>query len=136
MKSLRLLTLAALVAVPQGPQASALVARGIVALHHFEYEDANDAFRQAREADPSYADAMASAYEQFRNDPDVAALYALALLGTMSRGLIGNMSPVMTNDIHDRALAGSATQQRVAAILLEALRAHPQHPGALHYLIH
>ncbi|HMD36897.1 MAG TPA: tetratricopeptide repeat protein [Vicinamibacterales bacterium] len=206
MKSLRLLTLAALVAVPQGPQASALVARGIVALHHFEYEDANDAFRQAREADPSnalafwgeamtyhqtlwrnedvaagraalarlaptpearavkadsartralltavdelfgsgdadtrrrrYADAMASAYEQFRNDPDVAALYALALLGTMSRGLIGNMSPVMANDIHDRALAGSATQQRVAAILLEALRAHPQHPGALHYLIH
>jgi len=200
MKTVRLLMVTAIVALPQGRQASALVDRGIAALHNFEYEDASGAFQQARQADPSnalacwgeamsyhqtlwrnedlaagraalarlaptaeareakadtpktrallhavdvlfgpgdedarrraYADAMRAAHEQFPSDPDVAAFYALALLGTMSRSLIGD------NDAHDRALAGSATQQRVAAILLEVLRARPRHPGALHYLIH
>ncbi|HEY6213333.1 MAG TPA: hypothetical protein VIW45_13670, partial [Vicinamibacterales bacterium] len=195
-----LMAVAAAAAVQPRPDASRLIADGVAALHNFEYEEANDAFRRARAADPSralaywgeamsyhqtlwrnedvaagraalarlaptpqeraakadtprtrallaavdilfgsgdaesrrrrYADAMGAAYREFRSDPDVAAFYALALLGTMSRSLIG------TGDAHDPALAGSATQQRVGAILTEVLRAHPRHPGALHYLIH
>ncbi len=66
-------------------------------------------------------------------DPDVASLYALALLGTMSRSLIGTAD---AHEGHSQALAGSETQKRVEEILGRVLRAHPQHLGALHYLIH
>jgi len=176
------------------------IARGIAALHDFEYEDANAAFRRARELDAdsvlacwgeamtfyqtlwrnenvdegraalvrlaatpearaaqahtpkerlllaaverlfgdgtaparraAYVDAMARAHEQMPEDADVTAFYALALLGTMSRSLIGN------GDAHDPALAGSELQRRVGALLSHVLDAHPRHPGALHYLIH
>ena len=43
--------------------------------------------------------------------------------------------PMLTK-AHSAALAGSATQTRVTAILDQVLRAHPNHPGALHYLLH
>jgi tetratricopeptide (TPR) repeat protein len=175
---------------------------GLAALHLFEYEDANDAFRRAQQLDPgfalaywgeamtydqtlwrredsaaaraaldrlapsrsarlakarsaadkallaavdilfgegdhaarrrNYADAMGRLYEQDRGDPDVAALYALALLGTMSRSLIGYDA----HEGHVAGLAGSGVQERVAAILEGVLRQHPDHPGALHYLLH
>ena len=176
------------------------IARGIAALHDFEYEDANAAFRRARALDPSsvlgawgeamsyhqtlwrnenveagraalarlaptpdaraamastprerlllaaierlfasgdastrraaYVDAMAAAHDRLPDDADIGAFYALALLGTASRSLIG------TGDAHDPALAGSAIQQRVAALLTHVLERNPRHPGALHYLIH
>jgi len=185
---------------PPSSPAHRLVVRGIIALHNFEYEDANEAFQQARTLDPAealaywgeamtynqtlwrnenvaagrealarlgttpdaraakapdprtrallaaidaffgdgdaaarrqrYADAMARVHTQFPDDADIASFYALALLGTASRSLIGNM------DAHDRALAGSETQRRVAAVLQRVLASHPNHPGALHYLIH
>jgi tetratricopeptide (TPR) repeat protein len=63
----------------------------------------------------------------------VASLYALALLGTMSRSLIGYVD---THEGHSQMLAGSETQAKVAAILEKVLRSHPEHPGALHYLLH
>jgi tetratricopeptide (TPR) repeat protein len=177
--------------------------RGMAALHQFEYEDANESFRQAREADPafamaywgeamtyhqtlwrnenveaarltlarlgptpaarraktrsakeeawlgaverlfgdgdaktrrrSYADAMAQLHAQEPEDPDAASLYALALLGTMSRSLIGYVD---SHEGHSQALAGSAIQGQVAGILEGVLRSHPEHPGALHYLLH
>jgi hypothetical protein len=183
--------------------ADAAIARGIVALHYFEYEEANEAFRDAHRLDASlvmacwgeamtyhqtlwrnedvhaanaalarcgpttavrlagarsqkekmwleaadalfgpgdgaarrrqYADAMARLYARESDDPDVAAFYALALLGTMSRGLIGSMDP---HEGHSAALAGSETQRRVNEILQKVLREHPEHPGALHYLLH
>src|SRR5262249_31212168 len=77
-----------------------------------------------------YADAMARAHERLPEDSDVTALYALALLGTVSRSLIG------TGDAHDPALAGSEVQQRVATLLTHVLARDPRHRGALHYLIH
>jgi tetratricopeptide (TPR) repeat protein len=40
------------------------------------------------------------------------------------------------DDAHPHALVGSATQKQVAAILQRVLARDPQHPGALHYLIH
>jgi tetratricopeptide (TPR) repeat protein len=75
---------------------------------------------------------MRQAFERDRGNPDVAAFYALALLGTMSRSLIG-YDP---HEGHVAGLAGSDVQQRVAGILEDVLRAHPDHSGALHYLIH
>ena len=76
---------------------------------------------------------MAALHERMPGDPDVAAFYALALLGTMARGLAGAAE---AHEGHSAALAGSATQTRVTAILEQVLRAHPNHPGALHYLLH
>jgi tetratricopeptide (TPR) repeat protein len=80
-----------------------------------------------------YANAMGQLYGEYPDDPDVASLYALALLGTVSRGLIGyselNQSP-------DRQLAGSATQKQIGTILAKVLETHPRHGGALHYLLH
>jgi tetratricopeptide (TPR) repeat protein len=80
-----------------------------------------------------YADAMAQLHAETPEDPDVASLYALALLGTMSRSLIGYGD---AHEGHNRALAGSETQAQVAEILEGVLRTHPEHPGALHYLLH
>jgi tetratricopeptide (TPR) repeat protein len=183
--------------------AEAAVRRGVSALHAFEYEDANEAFQQARRADAgfamsywgeamswhqtlwghedvaqarqalarlgptaaarrakarnvveaamldavdrlfgdgdpaarrqAYAEAMGQVYARAADNPDVASFYALALLGTMSRGLIGTAE---AHEGHSRALAGSETQKHVADILGAVLRSHPEHPGALHYLLH
>jgi tetratricopeptide (TPR) repeat protein len=189
----------------QSGDARTIFLRGVIALHLFEYEDANEAFRQAREIDPGfamaywgeamtynqtlwrredvqaarqalarldatpaarsakakaasprdqgllaavemlfadgdaetrhrrYADAMGRLYAREPADPDVAAFYALALLGTMSRSLIGYVD---AHEGHSQTLAGSETQAQVASILNTVLRTHPEHPGALHYLLH
>jgi tetratricopeptide (TPR) repeat protein len=183
--------------------AQAAFLRGLTALHYFEYEDANDAFREAARLDPSfamaywgeartyyqtlwrnenvaearralarlgptaparsakartpteqallgaveilfgdgdaaarrerYAEAMGRLHAREPGDPEVASLYALALLGTMSRSLIGASD---AHEGHSQALAGSETQARVAAILDGVLKSHPDPPGALHYLLH
>ena len=185
----------------QDPQAE--FRRGVAALHHFEYEDANETFRRIQGANPEfamaywgeamtyhqtlwrnenivaaraalnrlgstpaartaraatpkdkaliaavdalfgdgdsasrrrgYADAMGALYARDPEDPDVASFYALALLGTMSRSLIGYVD---SHEGHSASLAGSETQRRVAEIIERVLSAHPQHPGALHYLLH
>src|SRR5437867_555024 len=177
--------------------------RGLTALHSFEYEDANEAFQQARQIDADfalaywgeamtyhqtlwghedleagrqalarlgptaagraakartprdqgllaaadllfgegdgatrrhlYAEAMGRLSAREPDDPDLASLYSLALLGTMTRSLIGTAD---AHEGHSQALAGSDTQKRVSEILGRVLRAHPQHLGALHYLIH
>lgn len=80
-----------------------------------------------------YAGAMEQMYAQAPNDPEVAAFYALALLGTMSRGLIGSSD---AHEGHSAGLAGSEIQIRVRAVLEKVLLSHPEHPGALHYLLH
>jgi len=81
----------------------------------------------------AHARVMAANYAQFPDDPEVATFYALALLGTLARGLAGAMD---AQEGHSMALAGSATQTRVTSILEKVLRSHPRHPGALHYLLH
>jgi tetratricopeptide (TPR) repeat protein len=184
----------------QSVEAQRYFAQGLAALHLFEYEDANEAFRLAERADPTlalaywgeamtfsqilwrnedvgagraalrrvarpraekgatpterelidaaatlfgdgdatsrhqkYADAMARLYERNADDPDLAALYALALLGTVSRSLIGYED---AREGHVHGLAGSPVQARVAAILDGVQKTHPDHAGALHYLLH
>src|SRR5678816_3736276 len=66
-----------------------LFARGLTALHHFEYEDANAAFVQARTVDPAFVLAYwgeALTYYQplWRNENVEAGRQALARLGPTS----------------------------------------------------
>lgn len=58
-------------------------------------------------------------YEAFPTNPEAAAFYALAHLATAP-------SNVVSRDHSDRA----------AAILLQIYAANPDHPGAMHYLVH
>src|ERR671937_1838571 len=90
MNGWKFLALVALLAAqpPASPssQAEALVAKGIVALHNFEYEEANEAFQQARTLDPTEALAYwgeAMTYNQtlWRNENVAAAREALGRLG-------------------------------------------------------
>jgi tetratricopeptide (TPR) repeat protein len=70
-----------------------------------------------RVRDKNYADHMATLYERYSGNQDVAAFYALSLLG----------------------LAGGWDQQlcsRAANISRSILKENPKHPGALHYYIH
>lgn len=80
-----------------------------------------------------YARVMEQIHAHAPDDPEVATFYALALLGTMSRGLVGSMD---AHEGHSATLAGSETQARIAAVLERVLRSYPEHPGALHYLLH
>ena len=61
---------------------------------------------------------MRQLFEKYPNDPQAASFYALSLLGTCHRG----------RDFR--------TYMKAAAILEETLARNPEHPGALHYLIH
>ncbi len=70
------------------------------------------------ERDTLYAAAMERLAGDFPGDPEVRVFYALALLGL----------PVAGRDI--------PTYMRAAAIAEEVFRENPEHPGALHYMIH
>ena len=63
--------------------------------------------------------AMEKVYTRFPDDPEAAAFYALALLATAPSNTVS------------RTHADQA-----ADILLRLYRRNPQHPGAMHYLIH
>jgi tetratricopeptide (TPR) repeat protein len=68
--------------------------------------------------DLAYSEAMRQLHEAYPDDLDAASLYALSILGT-TQG--------------DRDFA---TYMRAAAILEEVFAKNPEHPGAVHYLIH
>ena len=70
------------------------------------------------ERDFRYEAAMADLSARFPDDPDAAALHALAILGTAHAG------------------RDAAIYMRAAAILEELICRYPDHPGVLHYLIH
>jgi tetratricopeptide (TPR) repeat protein len=85
---------------------------GVAAL----YKDAGAGSKSTR--DQNYRDAMAAAYAQYPDD-ETALFYGLSILGSIPEGSHG------------------FEQQGRAAKLFEAVYArHPDHPGALHYLIH
>src|SRR5262252_4995594 len=80
------------------------------------YKDADTGSKSAR--DQNYRDAMATAYARYPDD-ETALFYGLSILGAIPEGSHG------------------FEQQEKAAKLFEAVYArHPDHPGALHYLIH
>ena len=68
--------------------------------------------------DTLYAQAMERMHERWPDDENAAAFYSLALLGTSHGG----------RDI--------PTYMRAAAVAEELYERNPDHPGALHYLIH
>src|SRR5690606_16876154 len=68
--------------------------------------------------DTLYARAMARLSERWPDDENAAAFHALAILGTSHGG----------RDI--------PTYMRAAAVAEEVYERNPDHPGALHYLIH
>ena len=73
----------------------------------------------AKEArDFAYSDAMRGVYEAYPDDPDAASFYALSILGTAHSG----------RDV--------ATYIRAASVVEDVFDEHPNHPGAVHYLIH
>lgn len=70
------------------------------------------------ERDCRYAEAMYELYKQYPDDDEVAAFYALAILGA-------------TEGERDERF-----YMQAAAIAEDILLHNPQHPGALHYAIH
>lgn len=68
--------------------------------------------------DLAYAAQMRRMHERYADDLEVTAFYALALLGTSHGG------------------RDAATYMRAAALAEDVVRANPEHPGAVHYLIH
>jgi tetratricopeptide (TPR) repeat protein len=91
-----------------------------------------DGERAAR--DRAYAEAMGHLAAKHPEDDEVLAFHALALLGTAVRST--ELIRDGAEESHQHALVGSETQKQVAAILEKVLARHPDHPGALHYLIH
>src|SRR5215475_12394153 len=80
------------------------------------YQDAGAGSKSAR--DQHYRAAMAAAYAEYPDD-ETALFYGLSILGAIPEGSHG------------------FEQQEKAAKLFEGVYArHPDHPGALHYLIH
>jgi tetratricopeptide (TPR) repeat protein len=68
--------------------------------------------------DSNYAMFMGDIYEKYPGNNEVATFYGLALLGSVPVG----------RDV--------ATYEHAAEIAKEVLERNPEHPGALHYLIH
>lgn len=85
------------------------------------------------ERDRAYALEMGKLAQSHPEDSEVLTFFALALMGTMAR------SPALLrggDDLHQHALVGSEIQKEAGAILERVLAKAPDHPGALHYLIH
>ncbi|MEO6167701.1 MAG: hypothetical protein ABIO46_15685 [Chitinophagales bacterium] len=70
------------------------------------------------ERDDKYAAFMATLYKRYPGNAEVAAFYSISLIGSVEVG-------------RDTTVYGHA-----AAIAKEVLAINPNHPGALHYLIH
>ena len=71
-----------------------------------------------RERDYAYSDAMQQLMRKYPDDADARAFYALSILGTCHDG----------RDI--------TRYMKAAAVVEEVYATNPDHPGALHYLIH
>lgn len=85
---------------------------------------ANPAPADRASLDQAFAAAMGKGHEQFPDDPDVAVLYAEALM---------DLQPwdMWTNDGKPK---GKTTE--IVAVLQQVLQKHPTHPGATHLYIH
>ena len=84
--------------------------------------------------DRAYAVEMRALAKSYPEDPEALSFFALSLMGLMAR------SPALFreggDDQHQHALVGSEIQKEAGAILERVLARNPDHPGALHYLIH
>ncbi len=103
-----------------GPSRDARIAKGATPRERAYLRAAEtlygDGDKHAR--DLAYADAMADLHAAYPDDPDAAAFYALALLGTAHAG------------------RDFSIYMRAAAVVEPVFHDYPNHPGAAHYLIH
>lgn len=74
--------------------------------------------------DEAYADAMAKAWKDFPNDPDIGAWYAEALM---------DLQPW---DLYTAAGEPKGRTEEVVATLEQVMAIAPMHPGANHFYIH
>ncbi len=170
------------------PGAQEAFLRGVLLLHSFEYDDAREAFREARAIDPGFAmaawgEAMTHNHPLWREQDRDAARAALGRLAptpearlekaptrrekdflTSVEILYGegdkvardvayseSLGRMVEKDPHDLearsfyalSILGTAQGQREIPIYMKAAaqaeevyRVSPEHPGALHYLIH
>jgi tetratricopeptide (TPR) repeat protein len=84
----------------------------------------SDTSRSREYLDQLYVGGMQTAYEQFPQDADIAALYADALM---------QQHPW---DLYDRYGKPKSWTPLLVATLEGILKSHPAHPGAAHYYIH
>jgi tetratricopeptide (TPR) repeat protein len=86
------------------------------------------------ERERGYSEAMRALARSYPDDPEAQTFFALSLMALTAR------SPTLFreggDDQHQHALVGSEIQKEAAAILQRVLAGNPDHPGALHYLIH
>ncbi|MDG1432541.1 MAG: hypothetical protein P8Q41_00950 [Saprospiraceae bacterium] len=73
---------------------------------------------EKKEQDVAYKDHMEKLYKKYKGDHEVAAFYALSLLGSVKGG------------------RNTETYEKGARIAQSIIDENPNHPGALHYLIH
>ncbi len=76
------------------------------------------------ELDKRYADAMLGVYEEFPNDPDVAALFAESLM---------DLQPW---DYWTDSGEPKGRTDEFVGVIERTLETHPTHPGANHFFIH
>jgi tetratricopeptide (TPR) repeat protein len=81
-------------------------------------------FEERAGLDKAYADAMAHVYEQFKDDDDIATLYAESLM---------NLRPW---DLWDGDKKPRPETPRILEAIEHALALNPRHPGAAHLYIH
>lgn len=89
--------------------------RDLVAAMDTYYRSYPDTIARGR----AYATKMHAVHAAYPDDPDIAALDGLAIIEGV--------------DLNDKTFA---RQKRAGRILEAVMRAHPEHPGAPHYLIH
>src|SRR5580658_7915175 len=129
------------------PEAQTWFDRGLIWAYGFNHEEAVYCFEQALSAalraryapddlpgeravwNSNYAEAIGQVYEAFPGDPDVAALYADALM---------NLTPWELWDLRTGEPAAGAQTARAQVVLDRALEtpAGRTHPGVLHMYIH
>ena len=89
--------------------------RDLIAAMEIYYRSYPDQIARGR----AYADKMDAVRAAYSDDPDIAALDGLAIIEGV--------------DLNDKTYA---RQKRAGAILKAVMAAHPENPGAPHYLIH
>ena len=89
--------------------------RGLIAAMDVYYRPYKDTIARGR----AYSDKMDAVHAAYPDDPDIAALDGLAIIEGV--------------DLNDKTFS---RQKRAGVILQEVMKAHPENPGAPHYLIH
>jgi tetratricopeptide (TPR) repeat protein len=108
----------ALARIDGAPPVEAALARAVVRRYSWPAPE------DRGELDQRYADAMEAVYWEFPEDPDVAALYAEALM---------DLQPW---DYWTDAGEPVGRTEEFVGVIERALETHPLHPGANHFLIH